>query len=72
MVENDYIQSNVNSNSKFAFMKRLFLTKDDKRINQFLLGTQTDSEWTAFLAYLRERYGCTKKQVVNSLLNGVP
>ena len=72
-VENAYIRSNVvNAKNKFAFIERLFLAKDDKKINRFLWGTQTDDEWTAFLAYLKERHGRTKKQEVFSLLNGIP
>ena len=72
-IENAYIRCNVvNSKNKFAFIERLFLTKDDKRVNRFLWGTQTDDEWTLFLSYLRERYGRTKKQEVAALLNGVP
>ena len=72
-VQNAYIRSNVvSSQNKFAFIERLFLTRDDKRINRFLWGTQTDDKWAAFLAYLRERYGRTKKQEVHALLNGVP
>ena len=52
-VENAYVLSNVtNSKCKFAYIERLFLTKEDKKINRFLWGSQTDAEWTAFLAYL--------------------
>ena len=72
-VENAYVRSNVtDSKHKFAFLERLFHAKDDKRINRYMWGTQTPDEWTAFLAYLRDRYGRTKQQEVQTLLKGIP
>ena len=71
-IENAYVRSNVtDSKHKFAYLERLFHAKDDSRINRYMWGTQTPEEWTAFLAYLRDRYGRTRKQEVQSLLSGV-
>ena len=72
-VENAYVRSNVTDpKHKFAFLERLFHAKDDKRINRYMWGTQTTEEWTAFLAYLRDRYGRTRQQEAQTLLKGIP
>ena len=71
-VENSYTRNGiVQAKDKFAFIEKLFTSKEDARINAFLMDNQTEGNWVAFLAYLRERHGRTKKQEVFTLLNGV-
>lgn len=70
-VEFAFARSNVTSAlNKFAFIEKLFNSRDDPTVNSFLNGAQTDEQWTEFLDYLRERYGRTRQQEVQSLLNG--
>ena len=57
---------------KFAFLEKLFHAKDDPRVNSFLWGEHTNERWAEFLAYLRERYGRTRRQEVYSMMNGIP
>ena len=73
-MENAYTRSSiVRPKDKFAFLEKLFHAKDDARINSFLWNPNpTNETWTEFLEYVRERYGRTVKQEVNSLLNGIP
>ena len=60
-----------NTRDKFAFLETKFHIDADPKVNELLEG-QTDADWTAFLDYLREIHGRTKKQEVYSLLNGTP
>ena len=70
-VEFAYARSNVvNALNKFAFIEKLFNSRDDATVNAFLNGAQTDARWTEFLEYLRERYGRSRQQEVYALLNG--
>ena len=70
-VEFAFARSSVNSAlNKFAFVEKLFNSRDDAKVNSFLNGPQTDIKWTAFLDYLRDKYGRTRQQEVQSLLNG--
>ena len=70
-VEFAFARANViNALNKFAFIEKLFNSRDDSTVNAFLNGPQTNDRWTEFLAYLRERYGRTRQQMVQSLLNG--
>ena len=70
-VEFAFARSNVtNALNKFAFIEKLFNSRDDPTVNAFLNGLQTDERWADFLEYLRERYGRTRQQEVQSLLNG--
>lgn len=72
-LENAYERSGVRTaKAKFAFLESKFDTKSDARINKFLYGSQTEDEWTAFLAYLREKHGQTRRQEVYTILNGTP
>ena len=69
-VEFAYARSNVTrAMNKFAFIEKLFNSRDDATVNAFLNGPQTDARWTEFINYLRERYG-RSRQEVHSLLNG--
>ena len=47
---------------KFAYIEKLFTSKEDAKVNAFLMGDQTDANWTAFLNYFRGRYGRTKSK----------
>ena len=50
-LENAYERSgDRTAKAKFAFLESKFDTKSDARINKFLYGSQTEDEWTAFLA----------------------
>ena len=72
-LENAYERSNVTtSKAKFAYLESKFDTKTDPRINKFLYGTQTTSEWDTFLDYLREKHGRTRQQEVYTVLQGKP
>ena len=72
-LENAYERCNVTtSKAKFAFLESKFDTKSDPRINKFLYGTQTEAEWDAFLEYLREKHGMTRRQEVYTIFSGTP
>ena len=71
-IENSYTRNGITqAKDKFAFIEKLFTSKEDARVNAFLMDDQTDVNWDAFLQYLRGRHGRTKKQEVYALLNGV-
>ena len=71
-VENSYTRNGITRpKDKFAFIEKLFTSKEDAKVNSFLMADQTNDNWNAFIAYLRERHGRTKKQEVNTLLNGI-
>ena len=71
-VENAYTRNGITrARDKFAFIEKLFSSKEDARVNAFLMDEQTDANWDAFLQYLRGRHGRTKKQEVYALLDGV-
>ena len=61
----------VKPEDKFAFIESKF-DHSDSKINKFLYGTHTATDWQDFLDYLRLIYGRTRKQEVQSLLNGTP
>ena len=72
-IEFAYARSNiVKPTDKFAFLEKMFHAKDDSRINAFMWGTHTNATWNEFITYLKERYGRTVKQEVQTLLEGVP
>ena len=72
-VEFAYARSSITRpTDKFAFLEKMFHAKDDSKINAFLWGIHNDEKWNEFLAYLKERYGRTKKQEVVTLLDGIP
>ena len=61
----------VKAKDKLAFLESKFTGCDDAQLNELLRGT-TDADWTSFLTYLRDIYGRTKEDQVNSLLAGFP
>ena len=71
-IEFAYARSNITRpTDKFAFLEKMFHAKDDSKINAFLWGIHDNDTWGQFTAYLKERYGRTKRQEVYSLLDGV-
>ena len=71
-VESAYTRVNVTDPKlKFAHLESKFDVNSDPLINDFLFETApTAATWTAFLAYLRKRYGRTTKQQAQSVING--
>ena len=58
---------------KFAHLESKFDVNTDPIINEFLFNADADAEtWNSFLAYLRKRYGRTRKQEALSVINGTP
>ena len=57
---------------KFAHLESKFEVDVDPIIDGYLYGEATDDEWKKFLAYLRKRYGKTKKEKTLLLINGIP
>ena len=62
----------VLAKDKFAFLESTFDVAANPKINQFLYGTNTDADWTLFLAYLKEEYGKTKRQRAALLITEYP
>ena len=72
-VEAAYARVNCTSPAlKFAHLESKFEVNQDPIVDGYLFGDATDDSWTAFLAYLRKRYGPTTKDRALSLLNGTP
>ena len=72
-VEAAYARVNCSSPSlKFAHLESKFEVNADPIVDGYLFGEATDETWTAFLAYLRTRYGPTTKDRALSVLNGTP
>ena len=72
-VEAAYARVNCTSAAlKFAHLESKFEVNQDPIVDGYLFGDATDDNWTAFLAYLRKRYGPTTKDRALSLLNGTP
>ena len=72
-VEAAYARVNcTNPSLKFAHLESKFEVNQDPIIDGYLFGEATDASWTAFLDYLRARYGPTKKDRALSVINGTP
>ena len=72
-VEAAYARVNcVNPTLKFAHLESKFEVNSDPIVDGYLFGDATDATWTAFLNYLRTRYGPTKKDRALSVINGTP
>lgn len=56
---------------KFAHIEGKFAVDTDARIQAFIFGEGTNDEWTAFMQYLKDRYGKTKSQRAAIILDGV-
>ena len=57
---------------KFAFLESIIPVDAHPRINKFFNDAATETNWIAFLAFLRERYGRTKEEQVEAAINGIP
>ena len=69
--ESAYIRAGITrAIEKFAFLENKIAVDFDPRINEFLYGDPTDENWSAFLAYLRQTYGRTRRQEASSILDG--
>ena len=72
-VENAYIRSGVrNAVEKFAFIEAKFGVDTDSAINGFLFGDATDERWTAFMAYLKKRYGRSVPDRAAAVIDRLP
>ena len=71
-VENAYTRANITAaKDKFAFIESKIGVNSDPKVTEFLcVNAPTDATWTEFLAYLRKRYGRTKRQQISSLITG--
>ena len=71
-VESSYIRSGITlAREKFAFVESKFPVDEDPAVDEFLFGPPTDENWEAFTAYLRQRYGKTKRQKVSAILEPI-
>ena len=70
-VEYAYTRAEVTRpKEKFAFLERTFSGCDDAQINRMLQGDSA-AQWTVFLDHLRDTYGRTTRQKVQTVFNGV-
>ena len=71
-VESAFTRSGVDTTKdKFAFLESKLSVDLDARINAFLYGPVDGNTWTQFKAYLTKRYGRTKQQRVQTLIDGI-
>ena len=71
-VESSFTRAGITTTKdKFAFLEAKLSVDLDARINSFLFGTITETTWTEFTAYLVKRYGRTKQQRTNTLIDGI-
>ena len=71
-VESAYIRSGITlAREKFAFIESKFPVDEDPAVDEYLFGEPTDANWEAFTAYLRQRYGKTKRQKVSAILDPI-
>ena len=69
--ENAFIRANISAvNEKFAFLETKFPVGFDPRIDEYLYGDANDTNWSAFLAYLRKEYGTTRQQRASIFIDG--
>ena len=71
-VESAYVRANVTeAKEKFAHLEAKIGVEVDPKINEYLYGEANDANWSAFLSYLRLRYGQSKRQQAATILDGV-
>ena len=71
-VDNAFRRAGItDSKDKFAHIEGKFAVDTDARIQAFIFGDGTEDEWTAFMQYLKDRYGKTKSQRASIILDGV-
>ena len=72
-VEAAYARVNcTNPSLKFAHLESKFEVNQDPIVDGYLFGPASDNSWTAFLNYLRTRYGPTTRDRALSVINGTP
>ena len=71
-VENAFTRASINNvKDKFAFLESKIGVNSDPKITEYLcVDPPTNATWISFLAYLRKRYGRTKRQQITSLITG--
>ena len=71
-VENAFTRVNITSpKDKFAHLEAVMSVDMHPTVNEFFNGAATEENYKSFLDFLRERYGRTKEQKVQSAINGV-
>ena len=69
--ENAFVRALVTTpRDKFAFLETKFPVDFNPKINDFLWGDPTQTNYDAFIAYLKKEYGTTKQQRVAVVLDG--
>ena len=69
-MENAFIRSGVTAaRDKFAFIEDKFGVDSDPKVNRFLYGDSTDSNWDAFILYLREKHGKSERDRTKVILD---
>ena len=72
-IEAAYLRVGVTeAKDKFAWLESMFQVKLDPTIDSFLYGTNTEDDWTNFIAYLKQQYGPTTRQKAQKLLGDIP
>ena len=70
-IESAFIRANIQSpTDKFAYLETKFSVDQDPKVNEFLFGDPSESQWRAFLTYLRHRYGKSVKAQCTAMLRG--
>ena len=71
-VESAFTRAGVETTKdKFAFLEGKLSVDLDPRINSFLFGTINENTWSDFTSYLTKKYGRTKQQRTNTLIDGI-
>ena len=71
-VENAFTRVNITSpKDKFAHLEAVMSVDMHPTVNEFFNGAASVENYSSFLDFLRERYGRTKEQKVQSAINGV-
>ena len=71
-IENAFTRVNITSpKDKFAHLEAVMSVDMHPTVNEFFNGAATVENYNSFLDFLRERYGRTKEQKVQSAINGV-
>ena len=68
-----YDRAGVDSaKDKFAFLESMFQVKMNPQIDAFMYGTNTEQDWSDFLAFLLKEFGPTIRQKTVKLLSDNP
>ena len=70
--ENAFVRANINEpKQKFAYLEGIISVDLHPTVNAYFAGEATQQNYDDFLAFLRERYGRSKEQRVQSSIVGV-